>query len=125
MKEQLEEDLSQDKVEETPEEVVVYATAVIDNSNSDKVHQADLNSIEGFIFRETHLRTNIAKLELLQIFKREFRHRFKQTLELKLFVKARNLYENPRLYIWKHLGREEWSKSDDSTVTFNRIHVKT
>ena len=41
---------SQDKVEEIPEEVVVYATAVIDISNSDKVYQADLNSIDGLIF---------------------------------------------------------------------------
>jgi hypothetical protein len=114
----------QDNAVLQPEETTVFATVVIENSKQEELYQTDLNSLQDLIFRENHLRENIAKLEFGQLYTRKLRNNCKHTLELKLSVKARNLWEHPKSYIWKHFGRNEWAKPNGSKVTFNRIHVK-
>ena len=108
-----------------PEEVVVHATAVIDNSPSDTISENDVKSLESLILRENHLKDNISKLEVGQRSSRSFRNnRFKHTIEFLISVKTRKLWDSPKQYIWKHLGQMEWSKDNGTKVSFSRIHVK-
>ena len=105
-------------------EVIVHSSVVIENSVKETLQQADLTALQNLIFREEHLKKNISRVEFGQYFTREIGRTFKHTLDMKLFVKARNLWEGPRSYIWKHFGRQEWSKPDGSKAVINRIHVK-
>ena len=113
------------RVEKQNNEVVVHATAVIENTPGEIITQADVTNLKNLIFREKHLQQNIVKLEFGRQ-QSEFRNStFKHSLEIKLFVSTQQLWEGPRSYIWKHLGQSEWSKANGSSVAFNRIHVKT
>ena len=105
-------------------EVVVLATVVIEDSYKNKLEQADLLAVQELILRERHLKENIVKLELGQYFTKELRQGFKHSLQIILTVKTGNLWESPRGYIWKFLGKDEWTRKDGSRVTFNRIHSK-
>ena len=81
--------------------------------------------MENVIFRESHLRQNIARIQIGEVFSRGFRNqRFKHTIEYRILVKTEKLWESPRQYIWKHLGQLEWKQENGATMTFNRIHVK-
>ena len=119
-------DKAQDTSREHPAVVVVFVTALIDNSPAKTLYQADLNSLKDLIFREKHLQANIIKLEYGQHFSREFRNRrFQHTIELRLFVSTSNLWEGARSYIWRHFGKNEWSKENGSRVMLKKIHVKS
>ena len=111
-------------VEKQVNVVVVHATAVVENTPGEILTQADATNLKKLIFREKHLQQNIVKLEFGRQ-QSEFRNNtFKHSLEIKLFVSTQQLWEGPRSYIWKHLGQNEWSKQNGSSVVFNRIHVK-
>ena len=115
---------AEEKVAEPPEQIAVFVTADFEDAPKDALDQADLRSLEGIIVRQTHLKENFAKLEYGQFYIIAHGNRYKHTLEFKIFVKTRNLWEGSRSYIWKHFGRDEWTRHDGSKVTFNRIHVK-
>ena len=111
--------------ESVQEEVVVYATAVINDSSSETVTKTDICSLENLIFRENHLKDNIARTQIGGYDSRSFRNgRFKHTIEFLIFVKAWKLWDSPKQYIWKHLGQLEWKKDSGTRVNFTRIHVK-
>ena len=113
------------KVREYPAVVVVFATAVIDDSPEKIMSQSEFNNLEKLIFRENHLKANIVKFEHGENFTREMRKNcFKHTIELRIHVSTKNLWEGARSYVWKHFGQNEWSKRNGSSVVFNRIHVK-
>ena len=113
------------KVREYPAVVVVFATAVIDDSPEKNMSQSEFNNLEKLIFRENHLKANIVKFEHGENFTREMRKNcFKHTIELRIHVSTKNLWEGARSYVWKHFGQNEWSKRNGSSVVFNRIHVK-
>ena len=61
------------KVIEYPAVVVVFATAVIDDSPEQNLSQSEINNLEKLIFRENHLKVNIFKFEHGQNFTREIR----------------------------------------------------
>ena len=112
-------------IEEQPAIVIVHATAVIENSTGEKLTQVECDNLQSLVFREKHLKENIVKLEFGQNSTRNLgRGKYNHTLDLKLYVSTRKLWEGPRSYVWKHLGQNEWSKGNGSTVVFNRIHVK-
>ena len=109
-----------------PEVAIVHATAVIENSPGEILTQADAKNLQDLIFRERHLQQNILNLEFGRQESRNVTNgKFKHTLEIKLFVSTKNLWEGPRSYIWKHLGQNEWKKGNGASAVFNRIHVKT
>ena len=87
-------DTVQDTISEHPALVLVFASAVLENSPTDKLYQAELKNLQELIFRENHLEANILKLEFGQYFTYQLRNNlFKHTLELKLYVSTRNLWE--------------------------------
>ena len=111
--------------EEHPAVVVVFATAVIENSPTEDLSQSEIKNLQTLVFRENHLKTNILKLEIGEYFTHRLRNsHFKHTLELKLFVGTTRLWEGARSYIWRHFGQSEWSNGKGGRVVFNRIHVK-
>ena len=104
---------------------MVYTTAVIDDSTSDTVSKTEFFFLENLIFRENHLKDNIARVQISGQDSRSFRNgRFKHIIEFQIFVKAWKLWDSPKQYIWKHLGRLEWKKDSGTKVSFTRIHVK-
>ena len=104
---------------------IVYATAVIEDSPRESVTETDVKALENLVFRETHLKQNIARLQIGENSSRGFRNkRFKHTVQFLISVKTEKLWDSPRQYIWKHLGQLEWKKEDGTGVKFSRIHVK-
>ena len=57
------ETIEQEIIVEPSAEVVVFATAVIDNSTGEHLTQSELKNLQDLIFREKHLIMNISKLE--------------------------------------------------------------
>ena len=113
-------------VAEHPASVVVFATAVIENSQEKSLSVPEMKNLKNLIFREKHLQDNILKLEYGQNFAREIRkNNFKHTIELILYVSTRNLWDGARSYVWRHFGQNEWRKPNGSSVVFNKIHVKS
>ena len=111
---------------ENPEEVVVFATAVFENSPQKDVTQDDFKSLEKLMLSENHLKENISRIEAGQQTNRQFRNGcYKHTLDLRIFVKTRKLWENARSYIWRNLGQNEWAKRNGESVKLVRIHVKS
>ena len=52
---------------------------------------------------------NIQKLEYGKYFTNKSRNqKFRHTIEIKLYVNTKKLWENARSYIWRHFGQDEW-----------------
>ena len=114
-----------DSRSEHPAVVVVFATAVIENSSTEMLSQSELKNLQDLVFRDNHLKAKNLKLEFGQYLTHGQRnHLYKHTLELKLHVSTKNLWEGARSYIWRHFGQNEWSKGNGARVVFTRIHVK-
>ena len=108
-----------------PLEVVVHATAVLENSPHEVIVQEDLDSLEKILFGAKHLTENISKLEAGQRTCRKMRTGVnRHTLELRIVVKTAKLWENPRSYIWRNLGQDLWTKKNGTELKLTRIHVK-
>ena len=112
----------EDRIHTIAEVVVVYATAVVENSPG----EADVKGLEGLVFRERHLQENIQKIEFGQHFSQRSRNsHFTHTIEMKFYVKTKKLWEGARSYIWRHFGQMEWEKGNGTKVKMNRLHVKS
>ena len=95
------------------------------NSPNSSLSKSDLKSLEGLIFRQNHMKENILKLEYGEYFSKKSRNQnFMHTIEIKLVVSTKKLWENARSYIWRHFGQSEWENKDGTKLTVNRIHMK-
>ena len=74
---------------------------IIENSLNEAVSERDLKSIENITFSAHHMRENIIKLEFCQHSSRQL----KETCASSIL-----LWENPRAYIFRHLGKKEWGQ---------------
>ena len=105
--------------------IVVHATAVFEDSPSRTLLQDDYNSLQKFILHQDHLEKNICHLESSHVSTRELRScAFKHTLDVKIHVKCANLWEPAKTYIWKHLGKEDYKRSNGTLIKLVKIHVK-
>ena len=50
--------------------------------------------------------------------------RFKHIVQFRIYLKTVNLWENARSYLWKHLGRDRWDRSNGTIISVHRIHQK-
>ena len=105
-------------------EVTVYATVNFDHSPRDVLSSNDLKTIEGIVYRHEHLRRNIKKLEFGSYDTGRGNDGYHHRLSLKLYVDTSCLWNNPRTYIWKFLGQDEWKTGNGTMVTLNRINIK-
>ena len=105
--------------------IVVHATAVFEASPSRPLLEEDYNSLQKFILHQDHLVKNICHLETSHLSSRELRScAFKHMLEIKIHVKCASLWEPARTYIWKHLGQEDYKRSNGTLIKLVKIHVK-
>ena len=112
-------------VKNEPEESLVFGVVSFNNSPNSSLSKSDLKSLEGLIFRQNHMKENILKLEYGEYFSKKSRNQsFSHTIEIKLLVSTKKLWENARSYIWRHFGQSEWENNDGTKLTVNRIHMK-
>ena len=105
--------------------VIVHATAVLENCPHDQLLQDDLNHLRKLFSSDNHLRNNIAQVELKHLSSRRFRSNlFTHTVSVLLSVKTSGLWDSPRQYIWKHLGQNDYIKTNGTKMKLTRIHVK-
>ena len=109
-----------------PTIVIVHASAIIENYPGEMLTEKEASNVRNLVFSAKHLEENVVKFEFGKTFcSKTGNGKFRHTVEIKLFVAAHKLWEAPRSYIWKHLGRSEWTDRNGSTLVFKRIHVKT
>ena len=95
----------------------VHAIALFENLPSNTLMEDDLQSLNKFIFSETHLKDNIETYEYKVISNFE--------VSLKFVVRMERLWESGRQYLWKHLGGENyWDRQNGTRIRIKRIHVK-
>ena len=105
-------------------EVTVYATVNFDHSPQDVLSTNDFKTVEGIVNRHEHLQRNIKKLEFGSYDTGRVSDGYHHCLSLKLYVDTSCLWNNPRTYIWKFCGQDEWKMGNGTMVTINRIHMK-
>ena len=105
-------------------EVAVYATVNFDHSPQDVLSSNDLKTVEGIVNRHEHLRRNIKKFEFGSYDTGRGSDGYHHRLSLKLYVDISCLWNNPRTYIWKFFGQDEWKMGNGTMVTINQIHIK-
>ena len=111
--------------EPMPEVVVIHGTAVIEDSPFNTFVQEELDSLVRFVTSKEHLRNNIKNIEYVHMSTREFRNnKFKHIVELKLSVRTSSLWESPRSYIWRHIGRDTWTRGNGTSINVTKIHQK-
>ena len=111
--------------EPMPEVVVIHGTAVIEDSPFNTLVQEELESLVRFVTSKEHLRINIENIEYIHMSTREFRNnKFKHIVELKLSVRTSSLWESPRSYIWRHIGRDTWTRGNGASINVTKIHQK-
>ena len=89
--------------------VEVFATATFENSPYESLQQEDLDSLLRCVNSMEHLKKNIETLSMDGHRTEAYgTTRFKHAVQLRIYVKTANLWENARSYLWKHLGRDRW-----------------
>ena len=87
-------------VKKEPEEAIVHAGVSFGNSPNSSLSQSDLKSLEGLIFRQNHMKENIGKMEYGKYFSNKVKNQtLNHTIEIKLSVNTKKLWENARSYI--------------------------
>ena len=107
------------------ETVIVYATAVLENSPDSQVTRSHIDSLSKIIDCKEHLQRNIedfkfGKLSSWELGNKMFDHQIQVTLK----VKTTQLWESPRGYLWRHLGTSTWTLQDGTSVSLIKIHQK-
>ena len=88
--------------------------------------EQDFKYVESVVYRYDHLKQNVRKIEFgnYRTSVNNDKITFDHSLSMKLIVDQSQLWSGARSYIWKFLGQYEWTKSDGTLMTINRIHVK-
>ena len=111
-------------IAQIPPIVIVYATAMIEDSPYVTLVAEELDSLSRFIASKEHLLRNIADVEFVHLSSRELRSKYKHTVEVKIHVRTANLWEGARKYVWKHLGDDTWTRTNGTKMNLVRIHQK-
>ena len=106
-------------------EIIVYAQVNYNLCPESSLMDDNIKAIDKIIFRNNHMKNYVKSIEHGKIFNRRNKsNSFDHMLEIKLTVYTTRLWESARSFIWKQIGQDQWTLSDGSLVTFNRIHVK-
>ena len=118
--------IDQNLENDLPEIVVVYAKACFASCPVNSLSHDDLESLSRFINSKDHLQKNIANIqfESVRFDGVDDRGLFEHSVQVKLAVLRRNLWQGARAYVSKHLGSEIWERSNGSTIVLNRINQK-
>ena len=103
---------------------IVRATAVFETSPNPQLKQEDFESLQKFILSEEHLKKNIVNMNFERVSSRSFRNsQFTHTVSVELHVSLSHLWESPVNYIGKHLGKNEWKRSNGTVITLAKIYA--
>ena len=108
-----------------PSEIIVHAQVNYNLCPESSLMDDNIKAIDKIIFRNNHMKNYVKSIEYGKIFNRRNKsNSFDHMLEIKLTVYTTRLWESAWSFIWKQIGQDQWTLSDGSLVTFNRIHVK-
>ena len=100
-------------------------TAVIENSPYVNFCQDEWESIVRFSTDKEHLRKNIANVIYCQFTTKRLENGlFLHNIGLEISVRTASLWESPRSYLLKHLGKDTWERGNSSSITLKKIHQK-
>ena len=118
--------IEKEAVDDLPEIVVVHATAVFRNCPNVSIAQDDLDSVARFITSKDHLVKNIDSIQYDRISNHGMDNNgtYEHSVQVRIAVRRKNLWEGARSYLWKHLAHDLWERSNGTTITLTRIHVK-
>ena len=118
--------IEKETVEDMPEIGEVYATAVFPKCPIVSIAQDDLDSVARFITSKDHLMKNIDSIKYGRILnhRRYDNGTFEHSVQVRMAVRRKNLWEGARSYLWKHLANDLWERSNGTSITLTRIHVK-
>ena len=109
-----------------PKEAIIYATVVLDSCQQNQVTWKNFDSVSQIIDSKEHLRQNIEHFEFGNMSSSDIDNRqFKHQIQAVLKVKTYQLWESPRSYLWRHLGKNStWTLEDGTEVSIIRIHQR-
>ena len=111
--------------ESIPPIVTIDATSIFDDSPNHTLMNDEVDSLVRFLTNKEHLSRNICNIEYSHLSSREVStSKYKHTVGLKIQVRAGNLWEGPRSYLWKHIGQDTWSRGNGTSINVVRIHQK-
>ena len=104
----------------------VYAMAEMSYSKTSTVTQDDVRSLLGILKGKDHLKRNFGQVSRYDYCKTVVDEHgiFTHCLPIVLDIDVSHLWENPRSYIYHHLGRDSWTLSNGTTIKLSRIHRK-
>ena len=109
-----------------PEIVFIHAKACFRLCPNDRLFQDDLESLTRFIKSKDHLNRNIANIQFESVVYNgaDGCGTFEHSVQVKIAVLRRNLWQGARAYIFKHLGSDVWERGNGTTIVLARIHEK-
>ena len=119
------EDPSVRKTVNSPPQIVIHATGVIENSPYTAFANDEWESIVRFITSKEHLRKNIKDVKYSYLTTRACSDNlFVHVVGLQILVDTGPLLESPRSYIWRHFGQESLDRGNGSSIKLTKIHQK-
>ena len=102
----------------------VYVTAEFINQEC-QLDETDIKSLKNVLRSRDHLCRNVISITYgpVQTY-REKSGLFKHYMQFIMDVDVSQLWENPRSYIYHHLGRDTWTFSNGTNLELRRIHQK-
>ena len=108
-----------------PPVVTIFATAVISDALENQATSADVGALSSIMKCKDHLCRNISYMNFRALGTQQLNSgKFEHSLQVEIDVNTANLWENPRSYIFHHLGRDRWTLCDGSSINLIRIHQK-
>ena len=112
----------EDEVLQEESEVKVCATGIFENCPDPTLEEDYFVSMKKFILSETHLQSNISNVSIVPISSRLSSPRlYIHTVSVEMTVKTANLWEPPRAYVYKHLGKSDWLRGNKTRITLVKI----
>ena len=92
---------------------MVHATAVFRNCPNVSIAQDDLDSVARFITSKDHLVKNIDSIQYDRISNHGMDNNgtYEHSVQVRIAVRRKNLWEGARSYLWKHLAHDLWERS--------------
>ena len=86
----------------------------------------EMEILKRFVNSKDHLSRNIASIEFESVAYdgTDGCGTFEHSVQVKIAVLRRNLWQGARAYIFKHLGSDVWERGNGTTIAFSRIHEK-
>ena len=108
-----------------PPAVTIFATAVISDALDSHATSSDVGALSSILKCKDHLCRNISYVNFSALGTQQLNSgKFEHSLQVEIDVNTANLWENPRSYIFHHLGRDRWTLRDGSSINLIRIHQK-